>query len=149
VDEDAYRSQFRALHERRCVFQRALFTRLIGCGRARWFHLADRVGVSCTSAEAQARCQRWMELLSEKSRFALHRTGGEPLKHYDLLRMEIGGILGLQRVVLGREPERGETPDVHRLIDQAMDTFGALDRVPFGPVVQSISAYRVRRRRKR
>ncbi len=149
MDEDAYREQFEALHERRCVFQRALFTRLVGCGCARWFYLAERVGVSCASAEAQAQCRIWWDLLHEKSRFVLRRTGDAPLRHYDLLRMEIGGILGLQRVVLGREPERGEVPDVRALIEQARATFDALERMPIEPVIQSIAAYQVRRRRKR
>jgi len=149
VDEDAFREQFDALRERPCVFQRALFTRLVDCSQARWIHLAERVGVSCGSEAAHARCRRWLELLRENSRFALRRKGDEPLKHYDLLRMEIGGILGLQRVVLGREPKRGEVPDVQALIRQAEATFGTLDRIPFGPVVQSIAAYRIRRRRKR
>jgi hypothetical protein len=149
VDEDAWREQFDTLRERPCVFQRALFTRLVDCAQARWIHLAERVGVSCGSAAAQAGCRHWLELLRDKSRFALHRKGDEPLRHFDLLRMEIGGILGLQRVVLGREPARGETPDVHALIRQAEAIFGALEEVPFEPVVQSISAYRVRRRRKR
>lgn len=149
MDEDAYRSQFEQLRERRCVFQRALFTRLVGCGCACWIHLAERVGVSCGSPEAQARCAVWLDLLEENSRFALRRKEDEPLKHYDLLRMEIGGILGLQRVVLGREPERGEIPDVQALLQGAVARYGCLDQVPFGPVVRAISAYRLRRRRRR
>jgi hypothetical protein len=98
-------------------------------------------------------------LLRQKSAFALKLTQVEaPLPHSQEMKVECGGLLGVQRAVApetvpaikGLDAEtQGLAPvaDVHNLVRAAVAASSDLSDLPYSTIVQSIVAYRIRRRR--
>ncbi|HHJ14180.1 MAG TPA: hypothetical protein ENJ79_07345 [Gammaproteobacteria bacterium] len=151
VEEDQYRSTYRAINERRCVFEKAVLTRRCHCSCSTRFYLADREGISCNARPAHARCQQLLEQLRQNARFAL-RLGapaiesGKPLPHAKEIKVQNGGLLGLQRLL---EPEAptGTVTDIARLAVKGIQTWGDIESFPYTEIVQSIVHFEGRRRR--
>lgn len=146
VEEDQYRSTYRRLNERRCVFEKAVLSRRCACECSTRFYLADREGIACNSATAHSRCDRLAKLLRENAKFALKITSlnGE-LPHAKEIKVQNGGLLGLQRIL---RPELGihSVSDVVALTTLGERTFGSLDQLPFREIVKSIVSFEGRRR---
>lgn len=146
VEEDEYRSIYHSVNRRRCVFEKAILTRRCSCAVSARFYLADREGISCESAEAQGRCQCFLELLRENARFALKVASLQnELPHAKEIKVQNGGLLGLQRIL---RPDLGtETvADVAALTALGERTFGSLRQFPFRELVKFIVNFEGRRR---
>lgn len=147
MEEDEYRSTYAAVNERRCVLEKAINNRAATCSQAERFYLADREGVGCKSAAAQRRCQELLTRMRDGARFTLQMTHiGGPLPHNKEIRVQAGGLLGLQALL---HPERADSvvDDVFGLIDAAEQRFGALDAFPYQDMVKHITRYQSRNRR--
>jgi hypothetical protein len=138
VEEDQYRKTYNSINERRCVFEKAILTRCCGCACAARFYLADREGVACEAAPAHNRCSHLLRLLRENARFALKVPviGGE-LPHAKELKVQNGGLLGLQHVL---------RPDLHAQTVIDVSGLATLEQLPFREIVKSVVAYEGRRR---
>lgn len=90
-----------------CVFAKALFARSAQCGLARRRAVAERELIECQSPVARMNCRTLERLLQERSRFALKLRVGAPVMHAQALRLQCGGLQGLQ-LALG-----APTSDVH------------------------------------
>jgi hypothetical protein len=146
VEENEYRSAYRSVNRRRCVFEKVILTRRCSCTCSSRFYLADREGISCNSAEANQRCGCFLELLRENARFALKITSlQEELPHAKEIKVQNGGLLGLQRVL---RPDLGAdtVADVAKLTTLGERTFGSLQQFPFREIVKSILNFEGRRR---
>lgn len=93
----------------------------------------------------QVNCVTLLELLRERSRFALKVTAIEPLPFGKELKVMIGGLQGLQRVIEGDAPDM-HVPNIHGLIAAAQARFGSLVALPFEQVIKGVTAYQSRRR---
>lgn len=146
VEEDQYRSTYKSLNERRCVFEKAILSRRCACECSTRFYLADREGVACDSASAHQRCEKLISLLRENAKFALKMTvlDGE-LPHAKEIKVQNGGLLGLQRVL---RPDLGTSnvADVAGLTALGERTYGSLADFPYREIVKSIVAFEGRRR---
>jgi hypothetical protein len=150
VDETEYRERYRALNRLPCVFEKALLTRCADCSRAHRFNLAEREGAACLSPAAQARCSEWLALLRPSAKFALRLTQVEgPLPHAKELKVQCGGLRGLDSLVSSAPPAEARVADIASLLDASATRYGALGRVPLQEIVKSVSAYEARRRRPR
>ena len=100
MDQDAFRRTYRDVNERQCAYEKSVLTNECSCSCAQRFCIAEREGVHCRSETGQARCLRWLDLLREQARFAL-RTEEERqlLPHGKAMRLQVGGMRGLQRVL--------------------------------------------------
>ena len=146
VEEDQYRSTYKRLNERRCVFEKAILSRRCGCECSNRFYLADREGVACNSATAHTRCADLIQLLRENAKFALKLTtlDGE-LPHAKEIKVQNGGLLGLQRIL--RPDLSGiNVVDVAGLTQLGERTYGSLAEFPYREIVKSIVAFEGRRR---
>jgi len=146
VEEDKFRTTYRSVNERRCVFEKAILSRRCACMCATRFYLADREGVACDSATAHRRCSRLICLLRENARFALKVTAidGE-LPHAKEIKVQSGGLLGLQHV-LRPDLNADNVIDVAALATLGERTFGTLEKFPYREIVKAIVAYEGRRR---
>jgi hypothetical protein len=145
MDEAAYRSARGEINRLPCVFEKALSCRGAVCQLAAAHALAERESVACTSPLARADCGELAGLLREKSAFALRLAGTESvLPHGQMLRIQCGGLLGLQSVL---DPD-APAPEVRRLVLAARMRYGHLAALPFSEIVKGVAAYRLRRRRK-
>lgn len=129
-------------HASPCVFAHALRSRTAVCALSERQALAERDLLVCTHPVARTHCGTLAELLHERARFALRLPPpGRPLVHAQALRLQCGGLAGVQASL-------GEAvPDVHRMIGQAQDSHGSLTELPWSQIVPVIVAWQPRQRR--
>lgn len=150
VEEDEYRSTYHRVNDRRCVFEKAILSRRCNCTCSSRFFLADREGISCRSAAAHGRCSRLLSLLHDSARFALKLKSidGE-LPHTKEIKVQTGGLLGLQKQVHPQLADQNDVGDIAGLIARGVHLFGALEKFPFQDIVKSIVSFQTRRKRSR
>lgn len=148
MDEDEYKATYNELAAVRCEFEKALTNNLCKCSLSKHFWLADREGYACKFEENAAKCDELLKKVREKSRFLLklQQTGG-PLPHNMEIRVQAGGIEGLQKSL---HPERidQKVEDIADIVREALSVYGSMDELPYSKIVQSVAATKVRRRGK-
>ncbi len=150
MNENEYWATYRGLNKRRCIFEKALTSRVCGCQMVSRFNLADREGVSCKSPPGQALCSEMIQQLRQNARFALALTRiNGPLPHSREIRLQNGGLLGLQKALSPEHQNQRKVENVFGLVAHAVEVFGALDRLPFDEIVQSVVSYEGRRKHSR
>jgi hypothetical protein len=150
VEEDEFRSTYHAINKRRCAYEKAILNRHCACLYAARFNLADREGVSCKSSTAQQRCIQLLDLLRNKARFVLKlKTIENPLPHTKEMKVQNGGMTGLQRLLHPQLSSRTDVEDVAGLIDYGIKVYASIDQFPFQKITQSIASYEGRKRRPR
>lgn len=150
MNENEYRSTYHGLNKRRCVFEKALNSRVCACQMANRFNLADREGVACKSASGQASCAELIQLLRRNARFALAMTRIDgPLPHSREIKVQNGGLLGLQKALSPEHQDQRKVENIFGIIAHAVEIYGVLDRLPFDEIVQAVVRYEGRRRHSR
>lgn len=169
MDESAFRSARDAMTPRPCAFEKALLAGACACSMAKRHNIAEREAIACDSSAACEECAALCALLRQKSAFALRLTQVEgPLPHAKEMKVECGGLLGLQRSIdtaaaaaapveafasaeagLSSTVPQGlpSVADVHGLVRAAAEKFGGLANLPYSAIVQSVVAHQIRRRR--
>lgn len=143
MDETAYRQARQAAVQHPCAFEKALLAGCCACSLAQHRHIAEREAVACLDAVARASCVRLLQLLRRNAAFTLHLSrADEQLTHAQEMKVQCGGLAGLQRVLSGP----GEVEDVSRLVQSARQAQGGLEDLHYSEIVQSVAAYRTRRR---
>ncbi len=150
MDQDAFRKTYREVNEVYCAFEKSVLTNECRCSQAERFCIAEREGVHCRSPERQTRCLHWLELLREQARFAL-RSDEERrlLPHGKAIRLQVGGMRGLQRVLDNTGDERPPVDDIDGTLSVAESRFGTLEAAPFSEIMRAVAAYEIRRRSRR
>ncbi len=144
MDEDAYRETYRRLNPLPCVFEKAILRACCHCGLARRLNLAEREAVACSDADAQHICRTVLDVLREKSLFAVQAAGETgPLPHGKEIRIQCGGLLGL-RQAMGASVERSDAIDVPELLQSAIARYGDREALPYQEIVRAVSAFRSR-----
>ena len=147
MNEDEYRATYHGLRKRHCIFEKALNSRVCDCQSASRFNLADREGVACKSPPGQGLCKELIRQLRLNSRFALALTRiSGPLSHSREIKVQNGGLLGLQKALSPERQDQRGVENVASLVAQALETFETLDRLPFDEIVQSVVSYKGRRK---
>ena len=121
-----------------CVFAKALFARAAQCELSRRRAIADREVIECPSPSARMNCQTLAQLARERARFVLKLRDGTPVMHAQALRLQCGGLQGLQQA-LGA-PKAG----VHHLVGLALQRHGSLTDLPWDTIVQALASWRPR-----
>lgn len=149
MEEDEYKATYNEIAEIRCEFEKSLTNKRCKCAFSRHFNLADREGYSCKSSEKSSNCSKLLENLRDGSRFLLKLPRvGEPLPHNMEIRVQTGGLQGLQRVL---HPDMATPPvvdDIAAIVSKAVAVFGSLDSLPYSEIIQTIALTSVRKRRK-
>ncbi|MBD3670734.1 MAG: hypothetical protein HUJ29_08160 [Gammaproteobacteria bacterium] len=149
MDENQYRDTYRSINETRCWFEKSINSRKCHCARMERFNLADREGVRCTNKEAQLRCHRLLEVMREKAMFALQMTRVEgPLPHAKEVKVQLGGMLGLQKTLYPDMADAEEVEDIQQIVSEAVARFGGIEDFPYEQIMQSIVHLQARPRRR-
>lgn len=133
MDETAYRQTLTTSIQRYCPFEKSVLTHCAACSRAEKHNIAEREIVACNNAEAHQRCIALRDLLRHNFTFALgilHIDG--PLPHAQEMRMQCGGLKGLQFALDGSDQVR----DVAALVEMAQQRYGELAELPYSLIVQ-------------
>jgi len=150
MEEEEYRATYQALNQRRCVFEKAINSRRCNCRQAARFHLADREGVGCESEAGNALCIALLGILRRKARFSLHLTRADaPLPHAKEIRVQIGGMLGLQKLLHPDLVQSDTVGNIHGLAVEALDRYGCIENLPYDRIVQALATFEGRRKRMR
>ncbi len=148
MDQDAFRSTYRQVNERFCAFEKSILTNQCRCSQADKFCIAEREGVHCNSDDGQQRCLDVIDILREQARFAL-RTDNQTrrtLPHGKAIRIQVGGMRGLSRLLHPQQPPPEIIADVYRLLLDILDKYTHFSNLPFSEVMQQIAAYETRKR---
>jgi hypothetical protein len=148
MEEQEYRDTYNSFNERRCVFEKTINSRRCSCAKSMRFHLADREGIACKSASGNALCIELLNTMRHNARFALHLTSADaPLPHAKEIKVQTGGLLGLQGLLYPDKAEATNIDNVIGLIDLAMQQYGRLQDLPYAAIVQAIVRFQGRRKR--
>jgi len=152
-DEHEFRRLRQTAVPRPCAFERALLARCAGCSLARPVLLAERESIGCSSAPAGERCRAYRGLLRESARFALRIDAGGPLPFAKEIRLQCGGLIGLDDS-LREDAHGGAVPaaapaDVDALLREALARYGGLEALPYSRIIRAVIRYEPRPRARR
>ena len=145
MDEKHYKNTYKDINPQRCIFEKAINSRICNCNKSQRFNLADREGVACTSKTSLARCNQLFTHLHNNARFAMQRSDVNQLGHAQEIKIQNGGLLGLQSQLITEENIKVE--DIDALIADAEKVFKDIEDFPYSTIMQVISAYRIRPKR--
>jgi hypothetical protein len=138
------------MDEHKCPFSAPLITRQFGCTYAQEVIHRGGAEINCTDATAQARC----DLLFQRMKVAaLPAFGVEDdllsMPHSVLVKIQYGGLLGVQRELRAEPQVADRVEDVQALLAEASARFGGASGIPCAPLVADITAFKPRARRGR
>jgi len=145
MDNETFRKTYRDINDRCCVYEKSVLTNQCTCSQAERFCIAEREGVRCSSDMGQQQCVDLLQLLRTQARFALKSSvlpGSLP--HGKAMRIQVGGLRGLHRVLQPELPPPQPIADVFGLVSDAKRRFGSLENLPIQAIIQEIAAYRGR-----
>ena len=136
------------MEEHKCPFSAPLITRQFGCAHAQEVIHRGGAEINCTDAAAHARC----DLLFQRMKAAaLPAFGVEDdllsMPHSVLVKIQYGGLLGLQRLLRTASQVGERVDDIQALVAEASLCFR--DAVPCTTLVDDITAFKPRARRGR
>lgn len=136
-----------------CPFEKAVLSTRCYCENSTRYYIGEREHAGCNSDTSCTNCRFLLEALRENSMFVLKikTTATEDIPHAKQMRIQIGGLLGLQELITGHgaEDEKNKIEmvgNIHQLVVQAMERYGSLNELPFNEIVKSVSAYQGRRK---
>jgi hypothetical protein len=149
MDEDQYRTLYHELNPNRCVFEKSINNRRCECALKHRFLIATREGVACRSETALVNCTLLLNTLRNNARFALKLVVVDgPVPHNKELRVQAGGLLGLQKMTQPDKTKQTETVlNIHQTIEAALLEYGSIDSLPYSLLIKDITAYKVRKKR--
>jgi hypothetical protein len=145
MDEKHYRKTYSSINPQRCVFEKAINSRVCNCNKSQRFNLADREGVACSSKARLNRCALLLTHLHSNARFVLQRLEVTKLGHTQEIKIQNGGLLGLQKEFSSEEI----VENIDAVITSAENKFNSIEEFPYSKIMQVISAYRIRPKRNR
>ncbi len=142
-NEDAYHAARKSVNPTPCAFEKGVLACCVACSKAEKHLLAERETMNCSEPAAQARCLELKTLLRGHSAFALKLARpGQPLPHAKELKIQCGGLKGLQAALTGSDA----VGDVFALIESALASHGTLEELPYSDIVQGVVHFEARRR---
>ena len=144
MDEITFMHALKSINPNPCAFGKVILSRHCACSRVIKRYVAEREMVSCDDEAARVRCSELLDSLRMNSAFALKLTHiTPPLPHGPEMRVQCGGLQGLQLEVDGAE----QVTDIADLVVAAQQKFGSLENFPYSTIVQSVVSCEVRKKR--
>ena len=133
----------------RCPFEKAILSAQCACEMASRYSVAEQIGVECRSELARNNCAILLGIMRERARFALKVTDTSELLPFGKeMKVMIGGLIGLQRLMTAEAGAAARVTNIHALVQQAQQVYGSLGTLPYQEIVKSIAAYQSKRRGK-
>ncbi len=134
----------------KCAFNSTLNADQFGCQYSKAVVRKGGLEVACTGKNVHERCA----LLFEKMKYAVLPELGLKddllsIPHSVLVKVQFGGLLGLQRKYGAAEPQAARVDNIHELVTTALTKCGDLDSIPYQEFVGDITGYRLPKRSRR
>jgi len=166
MNEDEYRSIHRDVNHQPCVFEKIMLLGYGNCPSSNKILLAERETIACKNKQNQEKCQVVLNTVRRNARFALGITQAkEKLPHSKELKVQAGGLFGLQQLVKGdlsieirdllNEKSRYEENDkrpienIEQTVNQAFTKFNKIQDFPFAELVKTIKLFNQLSQRRR
>jgi hypothetical protein len=135
------------MEEYKCAFSNTLVTSQFGCEKGVQVTRRDGPDVVCASDEAHQQCEKLFQRMKQA---ALPAFGVEDdllsMPHSVLVKIQFGGLLGLQRLLGDSTNESVVVKNIHGLVGQAIGKHGGLDAIPCRAFVEDMTSYKLKRR---
>ncbi len=135
------------MEEYKCAFSNTLITNQFGCEKGAQVVRRGGPDIACTSDVAHQRCEK---LFQKMKAAALPAFGVEDdllsMPHSVLVKIQLGGLLGLQRFLNSGAVGSAEVKNVHLLVNQAVEKYDNLDVVPYPALVEDMISCKLKRR---
>jgi len=135
------------MEEHECAFSNTLVTNQFGCEKGTQVTRRDGPDVVCASDEAHQQCEKLFQRMKQA---ALPAFGVEDdllsMPHSVLVKVQFGGLLGLQRLQGEGTDESAVVKNIHGLVGQAIGKHGGLDAIPCQAFVEDMTSYKLKRR---
>jgi len=148
MDEDSYRQAYERINTAPCAFEKGILSLKCKCSYQHMFRLADRHGVGCTDAVKQQQCVVFLNHLRKQTRFIFKINIDGPLPHNKEIKVQNGGMLGVQQLLLG-DFEKQEVEDIAGLMEQSINLYGSIEDIPYNLIMPSVTNFQTRPKRKR
>jgi len=166
MNEDNYRQIYQDVNHQRCVFEKVILLKFASCEYKKKLLLAEREAASCGLKNAQINCQLLLNTVRQNARFALHITkANEPLPHSKELKVQAGGLFGLQQSLDSkstmdleelfdsrkRYDENYGPPitNIYQTMSKAIEKYGHVKNFPFTEIIKTILRFNLPSRRKK
>jgi len=134
MDETAFRQKLSGMIERPCTFEKAILARCVECKRSERIQIAEREAVACQNQASLSRCTSLHGHLRHGFAFALKNVREDAaLSHAQEMRVQCGGLLGLQHVFNGN----AEVGNADALLESVLQRWGELAALPYSEVVHA------------
>ncbi len=134
MDENAIKQKISEMSERPCTFEKAILADCVECECADRIHIAEHEKVICRHQASLSRCISLHDLLRHSFAFALKNLHEDAvLSHAQEMRVQCGGLLGLQNVLNGET----EVENVDALLDAVLQRWGGLSEIPYSEVIHA------------
>jgi len=141
VDEKEFKKAFKDVNDAPCVFAKAILRRCCRCSRSQKLFIAEREAVACKSPGARQRCAEVLAVLHDKATFALRLPHPQVvLPHGKELKVQCGGMLGLQQALLG-QADAEVVEDINGLLENALKDYGTVEALPYSEVMKGITSF--------
>lgn len=147
MDEDSYKAAYERINTAPCAFEKGILSLRCRCAYQHMFRLADRHGVGCRDALMQQNCTSFLDHLRKQTRFVFKTSIDGPLPHNKELKVQNGGMLGVQKLLLDNAPEN-EVDDIAGLMTRSIELYGSIENIPYNRIMPSVTAYQTRPRRR-
>jgi len=135
------------MEEHKCAFSNTLVTNQFGCEKAAQVTRRDGPDIVCASDESHQQCEKLFQRMKQA---ALPAFGVEDdllsMPHSVLVKVQFGGLLGLQRLQGDSTNESAVVKNIHGLVGQAIGKHGGLDAIPCRAFVEDMTSYKLKRR---
>ena len=136
------------MEEHKCAFSNTLVTNQFGCEKGAQVTRRGGPDVVCASDEAHQQCEKLFQRMKQA---ALPAFGVEDdllsMPHSVQMKIQFGGLLGLQRLQDKGTDESTVVKNIHGLVGQAIGKHGGLDAIPCQAFVEDMTSYKLKRRR--
>jgi len=133
-----------------CPFSATLARDTFGCTHAERIIRRGGTEFSCRDKGAHADC---LQLFGKLKDGALAAFGVEDdltqMPHSVQVKIQFGGLLGLQRITLENPPDANRVADIQALVTAAVARFGNVQALPCEQLAGDMTAYTLSRRRGR
>lgn len=133
-----------------CPFSTPLVKDDFGCANAREIIRRGGAEIACEQLTAHTVCSGLHNNIKVAALASMDLEDDLlSLPHNVLVKIQYGGLLGLQSVTLESAENREHVENIVSLVEQAKLKFISVDNIPLEPISETISNFKIRRRRKK
>ena len=140
MEENEFRQLYRQVNPDQCVYQKTILSGRYRCAYAQKVNLAEREAVACRDATRYRECKMLVELITEKARFALHRTPDEPITHGQAMKIQQGGLRGLMNAL------DIESTAINEILDAVRERYETIEQLPFDLIMRDVTQFKLRKK---